>query len=506
MTLTEFADVVLRRQRRILMAVFLAAFAVAAALTVLLPKQYSATATLLVNGNQTGALGSSAFEANQALTSQFGQLAGGPEIRDEAAQRLPFPESPGDLAGAMSFTVSPTSQVIEVTATDRSPARAKTMANTYAAAFVRNRTRSAEAAGRARLRQLNRQVVNLAAELDRLQAAGGVSSASRIEGVRNRLSAARAAYLSTEQGANAQAASLSVASAATLPSSPSRPKPALYLIIGGIFAALLAVGAALVRNAFDDRVRTEAELVDLLDLPVLAHLPAHRARRTLFDEEIRFLRMNILARNSDSSSSPLRAIAVTSALPGEGKTHVSAALLRSFEADRRAVVGIDCDLRRPILSERFQASDHNGVAEALDEGQAAPDLLVDTPSGLLQLLAAGQARGNPASLMTGHAVRQMFLTLMRSADVLVIDTPPVISAPEASTVCSSADAVVLVVDIAMATRDNLVAALAQLRELDSNVVGLVLNRTRFTRSGYALYGSQMRGTRRVEPSAPARIR
>lgn len=200
------------------------------------------------------------------------------------------------------------------------------------------------------------------------------------------LTATRNAYVSAQQSAILAGSNVSVASRPTLPSSPAQPRPKLYLALGLVVALLLATGTALLRNLFDERVRDEDELLTLMHAPIIARVPVARPGRDLATQEA----LDVLGVNLRAAD-PLggrQVIAVTSALPNDGKTTLVAALGLGFARLGMRVATVDCDLRRRALTEAAGALGAAGVANlghgaagAIDQQREGHELPVD---GLLE--------------------------------------------------------------------------------------------------------------------------
>lgn len=191
-------------------------------------------------------------------------------------------------------------------------------------------------------------------------------------------------------------------------------------------------------------------------------------------------------------------VVVTSAHAGEGKTSVCAQLGRSFADAGRRVVLVDLDLRKPELHRWFDADNLQGVSDVLTERCTLeeavrfvdlPTIDGDAPHGLY-LLAAGSAVPNPAELVGSARTGRLLDALSGQADVLLVDTPPVLPVADTLVIARTVAGAVLVVgpdtpvDAARGAKDALVRNHAR-------VLGAVLNRFDTGRLGYgrAAYGT-----------------
>lgn len=163
-------------------------------------------------------------------------------------------------------------------------------------------------------------------------------------------------------------------------------------------------------------------------------------------ESFRVLRSKILL--PQDGAPPPRTIMVTSALPREGKTFVSANLGIALAQglDQYALL-VDCDLRAPALAQLFGISSARGLAEYLQDGADLGSLLQKSSMEKLSILPSGSPPVNPAELLGSSRMQNLVEELAtRYPDRYVIfDTPPLEIASESKVLSQAVDGVVLVV-------------------------------------------------------------
>jgi len=498
MSLVDATRILLVRQRRIFLTVFIAVLGAAAVLTFSLPDQYTTSSTLFVGENRPVNAGANAVQLDEVLAQSYAELLQAPDIQREVAAELPFDISAQELEGKVDVGVLAGTRLVEIKATDRDSARAQTIANTYARVFVGNRIRSADEAGEAQLTELNAQIARLVDRIDRLQARGGPGDEAKLAQSESELEAVRASYERTRQNSTLAGTNVSVSTQASLPTSPATPRPKLYLAIGFVLAFALAAAAAFVRDAFDKRVREEADVTDIIDAPILSRLPAagrSPASNPSFGEAMQFLRANL-----PGDQDGVQVIAVTSAASQDGKTTVSAGLATALAEMGANVITVDCDLRRPMLAQRLNVEPGRGLTDVLRGRRTLDEVLVSGLGGHVTVLSAGVAPDNPSVVLTEPALRGVLSELREWGDVVVVDTPPVLAGAETAAILRAVDGVLVVVDLARARTDQLRATHDQLETSDANVIGVVLNRVSERRSVYAYYGYR-RGDRSAADGA-----
>lgn len=481
MTLPQLVDVLFHRQWRVLVGVFVAAVAAAALVTFTLADEYESAATLFVGENRPISAGANAVQLDEVLAQTYAELLSTSEVTRAVAGALPFPLEPGDIDDRMSFEVLTGTNLIEVRATGPAPERAQVLANTYAEVFVDRQRQRAQEDSRQTLARLQERIGEIAGEIDRREQQTG--TASRLARLNSELQGLETSYQTTQENVALQANTIAVSTRAAEPASPARPRPRLYLAAATLIAAALAVGAALLRNAFDRRVRDEKELSELIDSPVLGRIPA-TGRSGRFEEAMQFLAANV----GFARSEPTRSIAVTSPLPSDGKTTVAAGLGEALARTGAKVITVDCDLRRPRLSEELGVEAGQGLTNVLVGGLDPVKLLKPVGKPGLRTLPAGPLPPNPAVLLGTAAFGRMLERLEQEADYVILDLPPATVGAETLEAISAVDATLLVVELRRLRRDALATAREQIERAGVDLVGIVLNRVSDTVGEYSYYG------------------
>jgi receptor protein-tyrosine kinase len=188
---------------------------------------------------------------------------------------------------------------------------------------------------------------------------------------------------------------------------------------------------------------------------------------------------------------PMRLVAFTSALSGEGKTvtAVNLALAQSHLTENVVLLG-DFDLRRPIIHNLFQVERAPGLSDYL-LGQAPFSGALRKIGGVnLYLLPAGSPVKNPLELLNMRQFKELFEDLPRIFNWAIFDTPPLLFSADANLLATLADGTVLVVKIGATTYDNVTRAMQSLCE--NNVLGIVANGARASElySKYTYYYSK----------------
>lgn len=170
----------------------------------------------------------------------------------------------------------------------------------------------------------------------------------------------------------------------------------------------------------------------------------------------------------------LRAVLVTSAAPEEDRAPVAANLAVAFAQGGSKVVLVDADLRRPQQHTLFGLDNREGLTSFLaSEARGEPPLL-DTGVANLRLLPSGPALANPVDLLSGQRFADLLARLQAGADVLIVDSPPVLAVADAAVLARKVDGVLLVLRAGRTKRDQAAKARALLNKANANLLGAVL--------------------------------
>jgi len=227
--------------------------------------------------------------------------------------------------------------------------------------------------------------------------------------------------------------------------------------------------------------------------PGQIELVPHERPRTLFSESYRSLRTALLL----SSARELKAIAVTSAVAGEGKTATASNLAVVLAQLGRQVLIVDCDLRKPRLHEVFRVSNRSGLVNQLTATGDPDAVFLPTEVPNLWVTPSGPIPPNPSELLASDRMREWLRAVRARFDFVVLDTPPALAVTDATIVGLLADGVVLTLRSGKVTREEARLCRDRLRQAGIKILGAVLNRYRSLQTGlgkryryYESYGAE----------------
>ena len=199
-------------------------------------------------------------------------------------------------------------------------------------------------------------------------------------------------------------------------------------------------------------------------------------------EQFKILRTNLLFPVSGKSP---RSIIVTSSVPDEGKSFVTANLAISIAQNiQDHVLIIDCDMRKPCIHSLFGFGNVPGLSEYLSHGTDLSSLLLKTKVNKLTILPAGKPPHNPSELMSSHQMSRLLeeVKVRYSDRYIIIDSPPPMLTAETTAISRQVDGILLVVKYGSTPR-NMVSDLIEIMGKEK-ILGIILNKFDMRFSGY----------------------
>lgn len=278
------------------------------------------------------------------------------------------------------------------------------------------------------------------------------------------------------------------------PIRPSVPQNALIGLLAGLMiGVLIAVAGVLL----DNTVHSQADIDRLVNLAFLGVLPRIReddeearaaavsnprgGARDLYilnhpksglAECARSIRTNLLFMGTEK---PLARLLMTSAGPAEGKTTTSINLGVTMAQAGNRVLLIDTDLRKPRLHRAFGVSGETGVSSVLVETATLDEAIKSTDVVGLDVLPCGPLPPNPAELFHTDKFKALLDQIGERYDRVLLDSPPIGAVTDAAILSKLVDGTLLVVQANKTTKDAVRRAVRALRDVDTNIVGVVLN-------------------------------
>ncbi len=305
----------------------------------------------------------------------------------------------------------------------------------------------------------------------------------------------------------------------TAPSQAKLVSPMLVknLAIGGFLGLMLGGGLAFLLEKNANTFRDPDDIAQYLGVPVLAHIPFFKARlkrskkgetnpylsldqhltvlhspSSVASEAIRSLRTSIFFETSGPGGKVLQ---VTSPLPGDGKSTVVGNLACSIAQSGKKVLAVDCDLRRPQLTDSFALGGEFGLTNVLNGECELVEASHQTPLANLDVMPSGPIPANPADALTLPDMAEMLDVLREQYDYILMDTPPLLVVTDPSITASMTDGVVLTLRVRRKSKPNAKESINILQAVGSRIFGVVINNSDESSAsdGYRGYGYYRHG-------------
>ena len=313
--------------------------------------------------------------------------------------------------------------------------------------------------------------------------------------------------------------SAKIVDSAILPTSPSSPNYTKNTVMGFLIGLLAVVAIVALRTIFDNTIRTEEDVTQKSNYPLLAAVPDMEAqskggyyygyRKSAYDktkavegaktvlvgsninfaasEAYKLLRTKLQFSFADETNG-CKVIGVSSAMTGEGKSLTTVNLAYSLSLLGKRVLLIDSDMRRPSICDKLPIHNDPGLSEFLSGQVQAENLIqfcgLEEDASAFHVIASGHIPPNPMELLSSTRMAKSLNKLRGTYDYILLDLPPVGEVGDALAVAKYTDGLLLVVRQDYCNRLALSAALRQFEFVETKILGLVLNCATEDSAGY----------------------
>jgi len=455
-------------------------------------KYYQSAATVLVNeAPGTNLVDNSQVASSQQLTATYMQLMVKEPVLEEVKKELGLSLSTGDLKSMISITQVSSTQLLQISVEATDPKLAASIANTLVTVFSNQiqdiqtqRFSQSEATLKTQLDDMAKQLgAYQTQEADAVTADDKNRLDSLVTQYQQMYSNLLQSYESVRLSEAQSTSSVVQVESAAAAVNPTRPKVLQNAAMTAAVGFMLALGIIVIIQLLDDTVKTPEDITRKFRLPVLGVINHHAAEKdspiTITDprsptaEAYRTLRTNVSYASVDK---PLRTLMVTSAEPGEGKTTTVSNLGVVLAQNGFSVLITDCDLRHPRVHKYFGLSNRQGLSSLFAQ---SADVLNGTRQTTrvdnLSIVTTGLLPPNPAELLGSQKMQHILTSMRQAADIVLIDTPPILAVTDAAVLAPTLDGVLLVVRPGKTRASALRLTLEQFQQVNAHVLGVVLN-------------------------------
>lgn len=419
----------------------LAAVIAAAVITGLTTPLYQASTRLFVS-TSVGVSANDLYQGNrlsQDRVLSYVELLRGQTLAQRVVDKLNIDMSASELQGKVAATSKLDTVLIKVTVLDKSPVRARDVANALSDEFV-VMVRELETPG------------------------PGAKPDARVV----------------------------VEQRASIPDAPVVPKPSRNIAAGLVLGLIAGISLAVLRDVLDNTVKDRETIEQITEVGLVGSIPLDKLRRnepaisfetdnSAIAEAFRKLRTNLQFLAVDN---PPRVIVLTSSAPSEGKSTTAVNLALAIAEAENSVVLVDGDLRRPSVSRYMDLVGSVGLSTVLSGGATLSEVLQETKFPNLTVLAAGPTPPNPSELL-GSLVAKKTLNELRSRfDYVIVDSAPLLAVTDAAVLATHSDGALVMARFGETKRDQLSHAVRNLRDAGASVLGTVFTMVPTTGAGY----------------------
>lgn len=277
------------------------------------------------------------------------------------------------------------------------------------------------------------------------------------------------------------------AEADMLPIAPKRPVVYLLCIFFGIGIPLSIL---LLEDSVQNKISSEEDIHRITNLPLVGHIPHSRLSystvvlnepQSRIAEAFRSLRtrMEFFTRETRC---PI--ILISSTMPEEGKTFTAVNLASAYSLAGKRTVLVGFDLRRPNFPSSFGSDSKVGLSTYLIGKSRMEEIVYATDFQNLSVLPAGPIPPNPGELSTSDKIVEMFDTLRRGFDFIIVDSAPLGAVADGYSVAAVADANIVIVRHGRTIKRFLGATLSDAQAHGIRGLSVLVNDFRSKRSSY----------------------
>lgn len=267
---------------------------------------------------------------------------------------------------------------------------------------------------------------------------------------------------------------------AELPKSPISPNKTMNIAIGFLIGIMVGISLAFILEFLDNTFKNKEQLARELELPVVGLILkvikenifiVEKDPKSIAAERYKVLRTNIQYSSFDKKC---KVIVITSSEASEGKSVISGNLSLCMAQEEKKVILIDCDLRKASLHKKFGIPNLFGLSDVV-AGKMDLHEVIYRYNENLAILTSGNIPPNPSEMLSSKAFERLLNTLRESFDYIILDTPPILAVTDSQILSTKADGTILVVKAEKTKRDTVRDAVGYLKQVNTNIIGTVLN-------------------------------
>ncbi len=273
------------------------------------------------------------------------------------------------------------------------------------------------------------------------------------------------------------------------------PKKSINYMMALFFGLLLPTLFLLIRDFFDDKIRSMNDAEYMLHRSVLSVIYSNNMKsesvvaefpKSAISESFRNLRSSLFLKSDHEKS---KVILITSSQPQEGKSFVSLNLSSSIASVGYKTILIDCDLRRPTLHVKLKQDNTNGLTNFMIKKASVEDIIRNTHIPNLDFISAGPIIPNPSEMLESGVLDNLINNLKTKYDYILIDTTPVGIVADAILMMKYASKVLMIIRNNYTRKDIFANVINNLKTNKLSNYDIVYNDLSLHKSSYRHYSN-----------------
>ena len=308
-------------------------------------------------------------------------------------------------------------------------------------------------------------------------------------------------------GGEIKITNIRVLEVAAVPTKPSKPNRTLGIFIATFISFIMGSFLVLVMDYTNQKIVTEEHVHKFVNLPFLGYVPLvkelHRNKKlksggggpadkvpSVIDAlaaNSRLLDAMASVRTHVLFSMPYeksKRIMITSCIPDEGKSTVSALLAMSLASLGKKILLVDADLRRPFLHAHLGVKNQKGLTDFLVGSATLDEITIHLSGTNLSLITGGTISPNPSELLSSERFGEFLDQISEGFDRVIIDVPPVLFIPDGLIVAKYIHSGILVCGSGMVERSVAKTVKEKFDAISHPLIGVVINRMNYEAESY----------------------
>lgn len=449
---------------------------------------YSSSAIIRIASASGGSISYTDYVYSDRLVNTYVKIATSRPVINELMTRLGLAAAP-----KIEVSIIPNTELVDITVEDSNSKIAEQAANMLASILIEESNTLYSGGGKGTDLILSEQLAQLQSELnsdrqayDKLVKESPSESETiaavlrSIELKQNTYETLLAQYEEARLRDAIRANIITMVEPAIVSKVPVRPNLLVNFGLAFILSLIAGVGLVFVFDYFDKTLHTSAEIEKVIGQTALAKIPSTNHRRTFlpndgggtYNEAFRRLRSSFLYQIQNTN---LKVIMVTSPEPGDGKSTISANLAILLAQSGKNVLLVDSDITLSKIHQLFNLQNLMGVTNVLAGQLKVKDALLKTEYEGLRILTSGTEPLEDDASLHAINIRDLITDLSAQGDIVLIDSPAILSVADVSELATLVDAVLLVVRRSSTRADILEETRKHFDKLRVYIMGYVIN-------------------------------